>query len=666
MNPLKNNPPKIEQPETPPQKKQSIQTIYPIKGTAPSKAASTPINFQQERVVRTVSRSSTFSRDRNFTKSDHTQDKKYQINTQKSNQDLTITSQASAYLETNNNNNNNCMKNRSLPPPSYSPQVKKPDDRNTFAFKTLASLKTRQEVESAIKQLKNQNFSLTLKTYTMFLTWLSENQGVQAAFEAFNQMESLFSLSPDRITYNAMIKICSTNGNLTLGLSIYERMLFNGVCPELSTYNQLLHLYGLGGQAQSGIKFYEQLIEDRFFTPDICTYNTVMKLHGLAGNAQEGILFFHENIENAQIKPSTVTFNTLFDLYELTEDYLKGIKLYDSIRNQVDFDIRTYNKLFKLYGLAGHPQAGIDLFWELKENYEIYPSTFSYNILLDLYGLAGEPQTGINLYLRLVNNRALLPDNTTYNTLLKLYGLAAQPQAGINFYRQLIAENRFQPDTITYNTLFNLYGLAGQPRTGIHFYEQLRAANCLQPDCVTFNTLLNLHALAEQPEVGIALYGQLKDDKVFKPNAVTYTTMLNLYKLANQAQEGIDFYLKNQGAFKPTPVTHNSLIDLYVLADDIDSATKAFNQCGFKIQMEGEMLNCHNYSIGPACIMVDMCLKNNQNKQDLLVITGIGLHAKNHELFKMRDGLQEFLKKYHPYTMCQLADNLGMIQIIYK
>ena len=148
-------------------------------------------------------------------------------------------------------------------------------------------------------------------TFNFYISACGYGQ-LRLAQELFSAMPR-WSLAPNVITYNAMIRVYAQNFCCRMGEQIYLEMQRQGVAPDLGTYNALIRAWGTIRPARA-LEVFESL-EGRGLAPSVFTYNALLSVCEEDRLQTLALEVFHRMAQRG-VEPNVITCSTLIRIFE--------------------------------------------------------------------------------------------------------------------------------------------------------------------------------------------------------------------------------------------------------------------------------------------------------------------------------------------------------------
>ncbi|KAK0577148.1 hypothetical protein LWI29_028620 [Acer saccharum] len=233
---------------------------------------------------------------------------------------------------------------------------------------------------SFFRRMVGANVDITVHSMMTVIDGLCKGGEVERAKDLMGKWNGERGVTPNNVTYNALIDAYCKKGNLEEAKQLFEGMEKKGVRPNTFTYNILIN----GNCKKENFEEAKRLLE---------------------------------KMEKYRVRPDTVIYNVLIDMYCKKRKTEESRKLIGHMEAKgVRHDIFTYNALIDGNCKKGNFEKAKWLLVEM-EKHGVRPNTITYNILIDMYCKKGKTEEAHKLIGHMEAN-GVRPDIVTYNALI--------------------------------------------------------------------------------------------------------------------------------------------------------------------------------------------------------------------------------------------------------
>ncbi|KAL5975659.1 Pentatricopeptide repeat-containing protein, chloroplastic [Asimina triloba] len=155
--------------------------------------------------------------------------------------------------------------------------------------------------------------------------------------------------SKDVTSWNIMLTGCVKPGFGALAVELFERMMEAGVSPDEVTFIALLNACSRSGMVSQGREYFNRMRQNYLVTPNVKHYTCVVDLLGRAGHLEEA----HEFIREMPIMPDAGVWGALLNACRIHRQVVLGELAARFIFELDSESVGYYVLLCKLYADAG-------------------------------------------------------------------------------------------------------------------------------------------------------------------------------------------------------------------------------------------------------------------------------------------------------------------------
>ncbi|PQP97495.1 putative helicase CHR10 isoform X1 [Prunus yedoensis var. nudiflora] len=261
-----------------------------------------------------------------------------------------------------------------------------------------------------------------VKLEDRFFNSLIRNYGraglFQESIKLFTTMKSL-GVSPSVVSFNSLLSILLKKGRTNMAKNVYDEMLsMYGVTPDTYTFNILIRGFCMNSMVDEGYRFFKDMSGFRC-DPDVITYNTLVD-----GLCRAGKVEIAHNVvkgmskRSGDLTPNVVTYTTLIRGYCAKQEIDKALCILEEMTTRgLKPNGFTYNTLIK--GLCEAQK--LDKIKEILEGTmiggEFTPDTCTFNTLMHSHCNAGNLDEALKVFAKM-SELKVPPDSATYSVLI--------------------------------------------------------------------------------------------------------------------------------------------------------------------------------------------------------------------------------------------------------
>jgi len=207
-----------------------------------------------------------------------------------------------------------------------------PVDQNTFALMMrCAGLSGRlQHALAVFGEMKAAGVLANRDIYNHLIVACGNapQPQVERAFEIFYEMQSEGRVSPNEVTFNALISAACKGGLPSYAFDAFEVMKTTDIVASRRTYNELIHAAGLRGIAgvEAAFEVYDSM-RLAGEVPDQITFGSLIAACARARDASRALLVFEE-MQEVGCKPTVVVYHALLVGLGRAGRYEEAVHLY--------------------------------------------------------------------------------------------------------------------------------------------------------------------------------------------------------------------------------------------------------------------------------------------------------------------------------------------------
>jgi pentatricopeptide repeat protein len=303
-----------------------------------------------------------------------------------------------------------------------------------------------------------------------------------------------FSLEPDDITFNTLIKLYAKTHQLELLKSVPDLMVENGVQPNQATLNSLIAAYVGLGELREGEALLRRVQEGgswwgAHLRADVRTYTTMMKGYvqkGRRSNAMRTLQAMQAE-HDARTAPNEVTYTTaISSCVRLGMMDEACVVLQEMAKQNVPANVVTYNVLLKGYCSARRLREAHAVVADM-EKAGVALDVVSYNTMVNGCIEVDDNAAALG-YFKKMREAGISPSAVSYTTLMKAFGRNSQPKQVHLVFEEMRSDPSVKTDAVAWNVLLDSYcrnGRAADAKRMFLTMKQDRSAHSLSlPTCI--------------------------------------------------------------------------------------------------------------------------------------------------------------------------------------
>ncbi|XP_030965057.1 pentatricopeptide repeat-containing protein At1g11290, chloroplastic [Quercus lobata] len=360
-------------------------------------------------------------------------------------------------------------------------------------------------------------FELLVNISTALVDMYSKCGSVGTARLIFDRMKQRTVVS-----WNSMIHGYVQSGDPEEAMSIFQKMLDEGVEPTNVTVMEALHACADLGDLERG-KFVHKLVDELKLGYDVSVKNSLISMYSkckrvdLAAKVFEGlqgktivswnamILGYAQNgrvnealnhfceMQSQNIKPDSFTLVSVIPaLAELSvtrqAKWMHGLV----IRNCLDKNVFVMTALVDMYAKCGAIHTARKLFDTMEERH-----VTTWNAMIDGYGTHGLGKDAVELFNDMQKG-TIKPNDITFLCVISACSHSGLVQEGLRIFSSMKEDYGLEPAMDHYGAMVDLLGRAGQLNKAWDFIQDMP----VEPGITVFGAMLGACKIHKNVELG--------------------------------------------------------------------------------------------------------------------------------------------------------------------
>ncbi|KAK4282506.1 hypothetical protein QN277_013872 [Acacia crassicarpa] len=318
-------------------------------------------------------------------------------------------------------------------------------------------------------------------------------------------------------------------------LSVYLRMRFHGVLPDLHTYPFLLQSFKFPSHLRLGQQIHAQLF-----------------LFGLSND------------------PFVQT--SLINMYSSCGDLVFARQVFDEIPQP---DLPSWNSIIHANANAGMIDFARKLFDEMPER-----NVISWSCMINGYVSCAEYKAALSLFhdLQMCEDQKLQPNEFTISAVLSACGRLGALEQG-KWLHAYIDKCGMKIDVVLGTSLIDMYAKCGDIEKARFMFDILGP----EKDVMAWSAMISALAMHGRAEESLELFARMINNGV-RPNAVTFVGVLCACVHGGLVREGIEYFKGMTTEFGIIPLIqhYGCMVDLYSRAGRVEEAQKVVKSMPMK------------------------------------------------------------------------------------
>jgi pentatricopeptide repeat protein len=180
--------------------------------------------------------------------------------------------------------------------------------------------------------------------------------GAFSEIEKYSELMASYGLPVADISYRALIKACTHQGDYQKAEQLFEQILERGD-SAVSTFNTMIHACTQTGDIESAERYFRIMEEEKGIEPCIVTYNTIINACAGLGDTDRAEKWLMRMV-NKEVVPNEVTYGTLCKAFARQGDVVKVKRILHMLQEQ-GYSLNEYffASLISACGVAQPPDV---------------------------------------------------------------------------------------------------------------------------------------------------------------------------------------------------------------------------------------------------------------------------------------------------------------------
>ncbi|PSS10330.1 Pentatricopeptide repeat-containing protein [Actinidia chinensis var. chinensis] len=209
-------------------------------------------------------------------------------------------------------------------------------------------------------EMPQLNCERTVMSFNALLSACVNSREFDKMGELLSEVGEKYSIKPDRVSCNTVIKAFCEMGSLDSAYSVIDEMEKNGLEPDLITFNTLLDGFYRNERFSEAEKVWA-LMKDKNVVPNVISYNPKLRALVVDNRISEAIELI-EDMGSKGVNPDAYSFNALIKGFCDGGNLEEAKKWYDEMEKN---DCKPLQGTFTLLGSLACEKGDFDFALEL-------------------------------------------------------------------------------------------------------------------------------------------------------------------------------------------------------------------------------------------------------------------------------------------------------------
>ncbi len=197
---------------------------------------------------------------------------------------------------------------------------------------------------------------------------------IEAAMKIYNGM----SIEPDLQLRGILLKACTETRDHKNGHRIVQDMLQSETTLSRERVNAIVSFYVACSHTDDAIGFIKNIITNN---SSLISNNIIVFLLKACGESGSlvSVLELEQVLQDSPVMNDVQVLNTLLDMYAKCTDFNSAIRIFEYMKTQFKkLDQVTWNIMISVYGMYGHGEDAVKLFFEGIDRYGLKPDSVTF------------------------------------------------------------------------------------------------------------------------------------------------------------------------------------------------------------------------------------------------------------------------------------------------
>ncbi|KAL4559652.1 hypothetical protein LXL04_031795 [Taraxacum kok-saghyz] len=329
---------------------------------------------------------------------------------------------------------------------------------------------------------------------------------------------------PDNFTYPSVLKACGEELDLGFGREVHESITNAGLEWNLFVHNALVFMYGKCGDLNIARKLFDQMP-----VTDEISWNSIISGYASHGIWSEAFDLFNQ-MQNQNVQVNIIIWNTITGGYLKTGNYKQVLKLLSQLKSSDKLDPVSI-----INGLSACSHIGNLNLGKQIHNLAIRTYNHDYdnvkNTLITMYSRCKDLKHA-HIVFNLVGNKTVI----TWNSIISGFSHLDNSEESSILFREML-HSGVDPNYITIASILPLCARVANLQHGKEFHCYITRHSKFQDYLLLFNSLIDMYSRSGKIILAKSLF-----DLLPKKDVVTYTSLIAGYGIQGEGIKAIELF----------------------------------------------------------------------------------------------------------------------------
>ncbi|XP_065854826.1 pentatricopeptide repeat-containing protein At3g02330, mitochondrial [Euphorbia lathyris] len=284
-------------------------------------------------------------------------------------------------------------------------------------------------------------------------------------------------MDPDEFTYGSVLKVCSSQQDLNIGMEIHNRIIKSGLGMDSFVGAALIDMYCKCGMMEEAKK-----IHDRTEEQTMVSWNAIISGFSLLQQSEDAHSFFSQMLEMG-VKPDNFTYAIVLDTCANLATVGLGKQIHAQIiKLKLQSDVYISSTLVDMYSKCGNMQDS-----KLVFDKALNRDFVTWNAMICGYAQHGLGEEALKTFenMQLEN---IKPNHATFISILRACAHMGLVDKGLQYFNAMVDEYGLDPQVEHYSCMVDILGRSGRTNDALKLIRDMP----FEADAVVWKTLLGI------------------------------------------------------------------------------------------------------------------------------------------------------------------------------
>ena len=399
---------------------------------------------------------------------------------------------------------------------------------------------------------KSKEFKPNDITVNTTLDILIKAGQISKAWELFDNMKSMYNISPDKYSYSTILKALKYELDLTkldkaFGILNYLKINKNIGPQDEIIFNSLIDVCFKLNQFEKATQVFNDMKELRV-EPGKITYALMIKGFGHAYKLETS-LYYYGLFKSSNLTANEIIYGCVLNACVQNKNIKKLNEVYNEMKldSNIKMNIILYTILIKAFGKSKNLEKSLELYNDFLATTLISEQNIAvYNAMLDACVECDNVIKMKEIYEKIreiaIENEdnAPQPDLITYSTVIKGYARAKEMDNVFKLYDYLVKRKDFTLDEVVYNSILDGCAKTNSLSQARKIFTDMKELNIKRSN-ITYSILIKLFSNSQEFDSAFDLLREMKENGV-KPGLIVYTCLIQAAIKCNDFDRSVNLF----------------------------------------------------------------------------------------------------------------------------